>query len=215
MQAARLCDDDATLAHVGDQVILGRDVRLFLDDGRWLSDNVLDTFMQVLQRQGRGGGARVNVGAVSSNLSASAHAALLPASRLIDRAIDASTQHLLMPLHVDASHWVLVHASLSTRRVHVYDAMDQSATRLHEHCGVQRLLEVLRHGKSLRDPWCSSAWRLAEHKPALPVQQHGHNCGVFVCAIADCISRGVAIDFPNDTAQLLLMRKRVFLACLP
>ena len=106
---------------------------------------------------------------------------------------------LLVPVNLGV-HWCLAVVALRERQFEYYDSLQDPRRESAD----QRLcVACLRQW--LADEWADkrpagvprpdvAAWRDVMH-PAIPRQQNGHDCGVFACTFAECITRGARFDF--------------------
>ena len=97
---------------------------------------------------------------------------------------------LYFPLHLDLSHWALVRVMVGCQRIEYYDSMGLSSGR---QClkNIRRYLkrEMAKYGIPYhRDDW--TLWLMNS-----PPQLNTHDCGVFMCKIADYLSDGVPLLF--------------------
>ena len=53
----------------------------------------------------------------------------------------------------------------------------------------------------------SKQWQLVYHTDDIPIQNNEHDCGVFCCMYADCISNNRELSFLNENIE----QKRLFI----
>lgn len=106
---------------------------------------------------------------------------------------------LLVPVNLEV-HWCLAVVNLRDRQFEYYDSLQDPRRE----SAAQRLC-VASLRQWLVDEWADkrpagvprpdvAAWRDVMH-PAIPHQQNGHDCGVFACTFAECITRGARFAF--------------------
>ena len=106
---------------------------------------------------------------------------------------------LLIPLHLGV-HWAVAKVDLVRCRIVLYDSVDGDA-------------DYVRHSRSMLEPIAAyvadvskasdgceidtAAWPLAVEADA-PRQVNSFDCGMFVCAVAEHLSKGDALDFGQE-----------------
>jgi hypothetical protein len=123
-----------------------------------------------------------------------------------------SAQHVFCALHTPG-HWSLVYVDIAGRKMHRFDTMASSASTLHAsigtfHVAAMHVAGILRHhGLDVGD----KEWSCGVVQPAgfervrmvsscsrvnvskdfkCPIQSDTYNCGMYVCAIAECLAWG-------------------------
>jgi len=119
--------------------------------------------------------------------------------------------HILVPVNLNSSHWILVTVDLRSRTSHYFDSLGSS-----DRCGVvaniRRWLgdEVRsRLGDAAAGTWKVDTWGTVA-VAGLPEQHDGGSSGVFVLGAADCLSLGAALSFSQE--HIVPLRQRIALA---
>lgn len=177
-------------------------------DKALMTDDMVDTFMQWLQRRSARVPQLCAVAALSSVFSQIAADRTQVSMRIeLARMLqETPADDLLLPVCAH-SHWILLHARRPERIVYAYDPLGANATHL---LVVDVLLGLLRSYAALPVEWRDSSWH-ARNVAKAPRQQDSVSCGVFVCAAAERITRGEPLVFPSDHVSLWIMRQRILL----
>ncbi|GAB0492285.1 hypothetical protein MMPV_003547 [Pyropia vietnamensis] len=129
--------------------------------------------------------------------------------------LDVSTLDLLLvPVNLDASHWVLAVVDIRSRRFAYLDSMhgpDSSRVipTLRRWLGAE---VAARSGLDAEVALDLGAWPVAVNEWAgtpIPRQRDGGSCGVFVLKTAEHLERGAAVNFGQRDVPLL--RKQIVL----
>ena len=130
---------------------------------------------------------------------------------------------LFFPVNLADSHWILIVANMKEQTLTCYDSVNPKVN-----CGHVMTIKVIReflnvvhqdkyNKKKLPRSWyidCPGETADVDLPAAgIPVQQNTFDCGVFVCAYAEAISRGANFDFDQSTIPAFrLWMKSVILA---
>jgi sentrin-specific protease 1 len=101
---------------------------------------------------------------------------------------------IIFPINVNGNHWVCVMVSIPDRKIQYHDSLGGKGRIFLE--SILRYLkdEHLHHNcTALPGDWSQSL--IAGPKINTHKQTNSFECGVFVCAIADCLMRGQSLDF--------------------
>lgn len=122
-----------------------------------------------------------------------------------------AVDNIIIPVHLDNSHWLLVVVDVAQRTLRFYDSL--SLVDAQDVVGVVRRWlhdEVLaRLGSAAGSEWAVDEWQVSVD-PTTPRQSDAGSCGVFALAAADCFSLGVPLRFSQGDVRTL--RRRIALA---
>ena len=100
-------------------------------------------------------------------------------------------------------HWYLVQANIAVGQIVAFDSAGQS--HRDAICVVQKFLEAL-HAKEFagRPTWMlTDSWLGVSFGNRTPLQENGHDCGVYMLAIAWCLIRRVPLRAALDNTRML------------
>ena len=103
---------------------------------------------------------------------------------------------VFFPIHVNGDHWVLITVFPKQKRVIYYDSVSWFIDS-------ERLLKKIRNffqtrlQEQTQTPSPDNEWVLEESKDT-PQQSGGVDCGVFVCQLAERLSRRAPFDFTQE-----------------
>ena len=109
------------------------------------------------------------------------------------------SKDLVIPVNVNASHWMLVVVDRAERVIRCFDSLFNRSLFEQTAKVVKRFLECVEQGKK--------NWEVQPEK--CPQQQNGSDCGMFVMKFARCWSFGLPLDFSSD--DISNFRKQVAL----
>ncbi|CAD7083436.1 unnamed protein product [Hermetia illucens] len=115
---------------------------------------------------------------------------------------------ILIPIHVDQSHWCLATINFKEKALKYYNSMGTPNTRLLEVLADYLRLESLDKQKIPLD----TSEFVKENVQDIPQQTNGNDCGVFCCMYAEYISRDHKISFSQK--NIPYFRKRIILDIL-
>ncbi|CAD7085464.1 unnamed protein product [Hermetia illucens] len=110
---------------------------------------------------------------------------------------------ILIPIHVDQSHWCLATINFKEKALKYYNSMGTPNTRLLEVLADYLRLESLDKRKIPLD----TSEFVKENVQDIPQQTNGNDCGVFCCMYAEYISRDHNITFSQK--NIPYFRKRI------
>lgn len=163
-----------------------------LSDGKWLNDEVINFYMNLLvERSQKEGLPRVY--AFNTFFFPKLISSSYDGVKRWTRAVDLfSFDIALVPLHFGNTHWCLAAIDFRTRHIAFYNSLGPS---LEDQSCLKVLLDYLdcesrqRRNHALdRDSWSLKVLKV-------PQQENGNDCGVFVCQYAECVSRDAPISF--------------------
>ncbi len=126
-----------------------------------------------------------------------------------------STLHILIPVHVNKNHYVLVDVDLRNAKVVMFDSRQRSRwDREHVLFNVRCMVQDALDAEDITR-WIIKrnvlVWALISETTEVPQQKDG-SCGVYVCGFAACLAAKVTFIFAQ--ADISCMRKRIGLAVL-
>jgi len=118
---------------------------------------------------------------------------------------------IIFPINVNGNHWVCVMVSIPDRKIQYHDSLGGDG-RIFLESILQYLKDDHRYHNHTELPGDWSQSLIAGPETNTPKQANSFDCGVFVCAIADCLMRGQSLDFTQH--QLAGFRDHIALALL-
>ena len=120
-------------------------------------------------------------------------------------------KYIFCPINIANAHWTLAVIFVEEKKIQYYDAMG---------CTDWATLEGLR--QYLCDEYREkngvemdkSEWELVPCTRETPKQKNGYDCGVFVCAFVDVISRNLELNFTQRDINSCYYRKQIALAIM-
>eukprot|EP00729_Bicosta_minor_P001597 gene1597-28505_t len=104
---------------------------------------------------------------------------------------------LLIPLHINGTHWVLVAVNLKDKTFGYYDSLGGSGGSY-----ISAIKTYLHEEAKLRGvKWDKSEWKSNPRVSPLPQQLNLYDCGVFLCRFADRLSRSCQLNFKPGTMK--------------
>ncbi|KAJ8303667.1 hypothetical protein KUTeg_018777 [Tegillarca granosa] len=150
-----------------------------LDQGQWLSDKVINSFLRVLQRANGQIFVLPSYTAVLWNVGSLNH-------WLFKNVQFKKYRQILMPININNNHWVLLVANINNRTVAILDSLDGQSG--------DKFLQLWREFMHIRDsaeevkeefgPWKTEAVKCNK-------QTDGNSCGIFTLMNAECIASQV------------------------
>ena len=174
---------------------------LTLQEGRWLNDQVVDYYFKLLEM--RSNVQRHCIIYTSSFMS-----------KLLDHNLEYNFQKIvtkvknnmfqknkiILPIKIDNMHWATGVIYVHSKKIRIYDSMGANRDLY-----LKALLRFVKdswhtiyNGMSFQD---SEQWKLVDHTNEIPIQNKEHDCGVFCCMYADCISNDAELNFSNENIQ--------------
>lgn len=211
-------------------VLMGVDF-LTLRGEQWLNDEVMNSFVALInhrdelaRRLTATWDSETRQGSSTFSTSARRHTFMFNTfffSRLLERGehydyegvqnwgrkcgLDLRTVDMIVvPMHVDADHWVLAAIDVQKKSMLLYDPLFSSDHDRHVPYLLRWLHEEVceRLGAEVAAEWDAPSWPIVQGND-LPLQKDGSSCGVFVLAVADCIALRVAASFTQDDVPVL------------
>ncbi|GBG27945.1 Sentrin-specific protease [Hondaea fermentalgiana] len=121
------------------------------------------------------------------------------------RKCDLFTQDVVFfPRNIGNSHWTLCAAFVKEKRIEYFDSLAGSGRNCMTHV-LRYLVDEFKdkHGGELD----TTDWELIDHGDAVPQQNNGSDCGVFLCTFCNYLSMAHELDF--SAADMPYMRKRI------
>ncbi|VVC25183.1 Hypothetical protein CINCED_3A000641 [Cinara cedri] len=113
---------------------------------------------------------------------------------------------LFIPIHIrEDNHWVLVYVDFENKTINYYDSIGNSGYDFMKVIVSYLRLEGV-HKKNMH--FCFDKWRLRNVKDC-PQQQNHWDCGVFLCAFAEHLSRNAPLNFSQD--DMINIRRQILL----
>ena len=153
----------------------------------WLNDEIINSFLATLQCQAGGSTYCFKTHAYSTLMENGSYCydgvkRWFRNSRSSPVLLE-SFQHLLMPIHQNNNHWVLVHINMDTKQIHVYDSL---------------LVERGRSGRAALEVIMANVARLLEKETGegewrcmvmdvVGQQLESWECGYFILGNAACV----------------------------
>ena len=193
-----------------------------LRDGRWLSSVVIECFAELLNateasnKSVQSPGVHMFSVQLYSFLATKQYKYSNVHRWVRGARIDwPSTSHILIPVHVNKNHYVLVDVDKKNARVNMFDSRQRSQwDREKVLTNVRRMVQDALNARDI-STWGLkhniSDWELVCEPQMVPQQKDG-SCGVYVCGFAACIASSSPFIF--DQTDIASMRKRIGLAIL-
>ena len=107
---------------------------------------------------------------------------------------------IILHIKIDNMYWATGVIYVYSKKIRIYDSM-----------GANRDLYLKALLRFVKDSWHtiyngmsfqnSKQWQLVDHTNEIPIQNKEHDCGVFCCMYADCISNDAEPKFLNENIQ--------------
>eukprot|EP00440_Ansanella_granifera_P015284 gb/GFBE01016616.1/.p1 GENE.gb/GFBE01016616.1/~~gb/GFBE01016616.1/.p1 ORF type:complete len:323 (+),score=65.37 gb/GFBE01016616.1/:1-969(+) len=184
-----------------------------LQPDEWLNDEVVNCYLRLLQDQNSG-----TLWCPSTffwpKLEESGHQAVQRWTKRAGLNVGA-LRTIVVPLHLDDSHWALGAVHVEEREVSYLDSLGKAAPD----ALVSRLSEFMegeaRSNSSGDVP--AGSWKLKPRRcspGSVPLQQNFSDCGVFMLAYAECVAALTPISFDTSPEAIAEKRRSVALAIL-
>ena len=176
----------------------------------WLNDEIINSYMTLLSDRSEAINEYPSTHAVSTHwyTKLTSRGYNYAAVKRWTRKVDVfSKAAILIPINVSHSHWTLCHVDMEKRTITYYDSL--------QGCGNSVLQNVHRwlteEHQSRHSAPLPTAFMLINYAPA-PQQENAHDCGVFTCCAANCLSarRG----FSYEQSDMPYIRRRMVLELL-
>lgn len=110
---------------------------------------------------------------------------------------------MIIPINYQNTHWYLACINFIEKRTEVYDSMGAKHQEVHD--TLHRWLKDEhqdKKGSPLPDGW--TRYYPSEEGIEVPMQENCHDCGVFTCLFAACVSLGrIPFDFKQQDLPLI------------
>jgi len=106
---------------------------------------------------------------------------------------------IIVPCNCDNMHWTCLCVYMQKRSIVYYDSMHYSMKGKDQHflSGMMHYIKEEHKTKKRYALPYSESWSLVTD-PLCPQQENNHDCGVFSCMIAECLSKNVQPDFTQQ-----------------
>jgi len=193
-----------------DTIPVTREGVLRLRPGKWLNDEVVNFFLELLKarsatndelpqchifnthfyrmlsgRNGNGNGCGYNYADV----------------RRWMHEVDVFAKDMLIcPIHCHGNHWTLALVNFCDKRIEYYDSLSENPSPAAWLANLRHYLkdEHLRKHKTTWDDagWTDHVWRPSLHR--MPQQLNDWDCGMFMCKTVDYLSQDAKLNFSQD-----------------
>ncbi|KAJ1954508.1 SUMO1 sentrin specific peptidase 1 [Dipsacomyces acuminosporus] len=176
-----------------------------LGDGRWLNDEVINFYMQLIVSRSEQNPALPKVHAFNtffySKLKEQGYASVRRWTRRI-RLFEKDV--LIVPVHLGV-HWCCAVVDFKAKSIAYYDSLLGDNFKC-----LRLLMDYLRNESKdkLGKDFDGSGWTLRCDK-GIPRQQNGYDCGVFSATFAEYASRNAPFTFSQSNC-LYLRRKMIY-----
>ncbi|CAH8621701.1 unnamed protein product [Schistosoma margrebowiei] len=197
--ALRVGSPDEVLVDKFRLVITRREL-MTLTGTNWLSDMVINFYLQLLQHRSQHQTNLPRIAVLSTFFYAKLTAPIgggysgvrrwTRQSKLFDQDI------VLIPIHDRGMHWCLSCIDLRVKTITYYDSMGSGNMKC-----LEQLMDYLKNESldkrnvELPDP---DSWKLVNTEDTVPQQYNGSDCGVFLCTFGEFISRDASFTFCQD-----------------
>ena len=113
---------------------------------------------------------------------------------------------IILPIKIDNMHWATAVIYIRLQKIRIFDSMGANREIYLEALlrFVKDSWQLINKGVSFPD---SEQWQLVNYTDDIPIQNKEHDCGVFCCMYADCISNNRELNFSYEIIQ----QKRLFI----
>jgi len=211
---ARLCED-ISVKRIVDKALCGQQAQTAPDEvvctcfgaeltrrhfecllpDMWLNDEVVNSYLRLVQERADGRCWCPN-SFFWPKLSAEGYSAVRRWMRRAAVNVDL-LQAILVPLHLNATHWALAVIDFRALGIHYFDSLAHAPPRNL----VARLEEYLQQ-ENFMDKWPILSRDIS------PLQRNGSDCGVFACACAERFAAGGLENVQFDTSQFAITQMR-------
>jgi len=186
-----------------------------LSPGQWLNDEVVNIYMKLLEARDAADVSLPRCHFFTSlfypKLAESNKGYCYANVKRWTKKVDVFTKDLIIvPIHCHGNHWTLALVNLKSKRFEYLDSMGGSPGRVLSHLRQWLQDESLAKKEVVFD---LSGWNDVVYKRSTPQQANGHDCGVFMCTSADCISRD-ALLASFSQADMSNIRRRMVVAIM-
>ena len=113
---------------------------------------------------------------------------------------------IILPIKIDNMHWATAVIYIPLKKIRIFDSMGANREIYLEALlrFVKDSWQLINKGVTFPD---SKQWQLLDHMDDVPIQNKEHDCGVFCCMYADCMSNNRELYFLNENIE----QKRLFI----
>ena len=107
---------------------------------------------------------------------------------------------IILPIKIDNMHWATAVIYIRLQTLRIFDSMGTNREMYLEALlrFVKDSWQLINNGISFPD---SEQWQLVDYTDDIPIQNKEHDCGVFCCMYADCISNNRELNFSYEIIQ--------------
>jgi sentrin-specific protease 1 len=197
------------IAQFGNDIVYRRSLATLLP-GAWLNDDIINAYMQILN-------ARVEERPQRTFFSTSNFVRTLLQVNHFDPNIRGTynfsaigrrwrqrlpvddifhLDRMILPVHVHGNHWTLADVRLREHSIHYHDPLLGNGDDIMAHIlhFIRDEYARLHSGSPLPDEWTL----VGSSPDNTPQQGNHHDCGVFVCIMADCLQRDHPLKFTQQ-----------------
>lgn len=171
------------------------DVMCFVNNER-LTDAAISFYMRLLQERSERNEYKLRLGTLDSNFVKRVGETTSYEASTVDI---SNLDLLLIPIHVNSSHWIMAAIRIAKETIELYDSVEGSY-ELHQY-GILSALAVSMIESSKRH---DSFWRFSSVQ--CPQQANFIDCGVFALTVAEHLSRNVELSFNQSDMPRLRQR---------
>lgn len=160
--------------------------------GCWLNDTIVNYYFQILEHRGK-------TKSYPTVLSINAQFFTMLDSEIRECANDFlqntnifSFEIVLIPI-CQSSHWYLAEIQIRQKKITLYDSLRRNNTKT-----LELLTDfVVQESKSQHYKFEIAHWQIQQNQNT-PIQTNGTDCGVFMCAIAEYLTRESKLNFSQN-----------------
>ena len=179
--------------------------KLVPNEEKWLNDNLINLCFWALQQRDKQCVWKRKKKIQTKNLFFMTHfAAFLTNSIQIKYKLlapftqnfDIFEHHrLFFPVNIDDNHWICVVIIVKEQTIAAFDSFGGN----HDNLLLLFFRFLCNEHKFRKGEPLKGEWTLLSKVESTPIQKNCHDCGVYTCMFADCLSLGCKIDFtPSD-----------------
>ncbi|KAH8856501.1 Sentrin-specific protease 1 [Schistosoma japonicum] len=186
------------------KLVVTRRELMTLTGTNWLSDMVINFYLQLLQHRSQRQTNLPRIAVLSTFFYAKLTAATgggYSGVRRWTRQIQLFDQDIiLIPIHDRGMHWCLSCVDLRAKSITYYDSMGSGNMKC-----LKQLMDYLKNesldkrNTELPDP---DSWKFVNTEDTVPQQYNGSDCGVFLCTFSEFLSRGASFTFSQSNTEL-------------
>ena len=107
---------------------------------------------------------------------------------------------IILSIKIDNMHWATAVIYIILKKIRIFDSMGANRGKYLEALlqFVKDSWDLINSGFSFLD---SKQWQIVNHTDKIPMQNEEHDCGVFCCMYADCISNNHELYFSCENIE--------------